>query len=124
MNFKFSFLDPFIAAVIGSLAIFLFARGLSQYRYVTNNRLFKVMLRYNFYIYLLHDPLNFFWINIADKYRQMTYSYGVILFYLSRTVGGCFIPIAIYKCYTVIKEKAKDLVFQEKNEEYKDSFNK
>ena len=54
----------------------------------------------------------------------MTYSYGVILFYLSRTVGGCFIPIAIYKCYTVIKEKAKDLVFQEKNEEYKDSFNK
>ena len=92
------------------LSIFFISFFISKFEIITENKIFKLVNKYSFEIYILGDPLNYLIIFLISKFN-LAYIYktlgGTLIILLTRTVGiGCITII-----FAKIIEKLKRLKY-------------
>lgn len=101
---QYNFLPLFLKTLFGCSATYFFAICLSKTRLI-NWSLYATLLKYNFSIYLFHDPLNYFVINAFSRWHWIETSptLAAISFVAMRTVIIC--AAAIFIAYVLEKLK-------------------
>lgn len=98
-----------IILILGFLVIFLLLSIIiSRIPYLVNNKLFKMVGKYAFGIYILADPLNYIVLNAITQLNLIsayTTNLGSILTIIIRTIGNMTLSILIVKFIDKLKEK-------------------
>lgn len=113
--FKYPFkaiLGLYYATLIFLGLYFLF-KYLCSYSYtkrLLNNRLSHFFFSNLMGIYLLHDPLNYVILYLSSSYHWLETSWGVCLFYFSRTIGLFILCAALSQFISIALSKWKNLM--------------
>ena len=96
INWKYNILNQFFAIIIGSFMTYILADILDRvFCNIDSKRVWRIIIRNLFYVYLLHDPLEYIVLRIFNHYQLLTYSWGCILYTLARTIIIFVITIII-----------------------------
>lgn len=84
---KYWILNVFFMNIVGALLTFLIADICGRvFRGFDSTKVFDILLRNSFSIYLIHDPINYIVLKIFFSYGFLKYKWGCVLYLLSRTI--------------------------------------
>ncbi len=104
--FKYPFKSIFglYYATLIFLGLYFFFKYLCYFNFtkrLLNSRLSIFFFSNLMGIYLLHDPLNYVILKLSSTYHWLEYSWGVCLFYFSRTIGLFIVCAALSQLISV-----------------------
>ena len=103
---KFKLLNTFFYIITGSFLIYLLADICNRkFKNISNNKIWKIVIRNLFFVYLFHDPLEYIILRIFMNSNIMRSAIGCIMYGLSRTVGVFIVCIIIGEFVSFIKKK-------------------
>lgn len=87
IHFKYWILNVFFMNMVGALLTILVADICAHiFHGFDSTKVFDILLRNCFYIYLIHDPINYIVLKIFFTYDFLKYKWGCIVYLLSRTI--------------------------------------
>lgn len=103
-------LNNFFVIACGSLWTFLLADILSRiFRKVSNKKIWKIVIRNLFYVYLLHDPMEYIVLRLFMGYNLLSSTTGCYLYTFTRTVIIFIISVIGGEIIRVLKKNANRL---------------
>lgn len=113
INKKFDILNPFFLILMGSFMTYLFADILDHYfNNISENRLWKIISRNLFYIYLFHDPLEYIVLRIFMNRNLLENAIGCVMYPTMRIVGVFVVSLLLGEIVTCMKRKIGYLLNQ------------
>lgn len=95
VNHKYGILNDFFVIVCGSAMTYFLSDILSRlFSKVSQYKIWRIIIRNLFYVYLLHDPLEYIVLRVFMGRQLLSGALGCIMYVLSRTViifGGAIV---------------------------------
>lgn len=110
INNKYWMLNGFFVIMIGSFLTYLLANLCNRLFHVSDKKLWNFVIRNLFYVYLLHDPLNYIVLRIFIGNDYLTSALGCYLYTFFRTVFIFLITLLAGECIGIIKKKGNLLI--------------
>lgn len=109
INYRhFEVLNPFFTIIVGSLLTYLLADIFDRmFPKAKNSRKWNFVINNLFYVYLLHDPLEYIVLRFFMHGEYLTSATGCILFVLFRTIVIFFVSLMMGECIGLLKKNAK-----------------
>lgn len=86
---------PMVLSIpLGSLTVYSLARLLAEYS-LQYQHWFQLLLRYNFYIYLFHDPFNYLALSVAIRWNLTASAVGIYSYQGFRIFGTVLLSLAL-----------------------------
>ncbi len=84
---RYGLLDSFFAVIIGSFFTYVLSSICSKlFRKTVKSKLWKIVIRNLFYVYLFHDPIEYIILRIFFNTNLLSTAIGCILYTFARTV--------------------------------------
>jgi len=111
LNKKYGILNSFFIVICGAFQTYLFADLCSRlFKNISSNKLWNILISDLFYVYLLHDPMEYIVLKIFMNNEYLNTSIGCILYTFSRTVVIFLISILFAEIIKYIKSKCLQLL--------------
>lgn len=106
INEKFDILSSFFVILIGSFMTYVMAAILDRlFANAYENKLWKIVTRNLFYVYIFHDPLEYIVLRIFFNSNLLKNSFGCIAYVIARTVVIFIISVLLGEIIEFIKKK-------------------
>ena len=106
LNIKYHLLQWHVAVFMGCAFTFAMAYLCDKmFKNVSNSKIWDLVTRNLFYVYIFHDPLNYLILRIFFSSGYLNYGGGCIMYLLSRTLFVIVISIILGECVRLIKNK-------------------
>lgn len=100
------FIREYILLLVGCAFTFAMAYLCDKmFKNVSNSKIWYLVTRNLFYVYIFHDPLNYLILRIFFSSDYLNYGGGCIMYLLSRTLFVIVISIILGECVRLIKNK-------------------
>ncbi len=107
LNFKYKFFNSFFEIFCGCVFVYLLAEICSfLFKKIANNSFWKLIIQNLFFVYLLHDPLEYLVLKIFMSHNWLTTSYGCYFYLFSRTILVFMVCLVL----GVLIEKLKKII--------------
>lgn len=104
LNYKYYILNPFFQIVCGSFLTYVIARLFSQlFKNFTTAKIWKIITRNLFNIYLFHDPLEYVILKIFMNNNYLISSFGCYMYVTLRIIGVIVVSILLGEFVRVTK---------------------
>lgn len=104
INKKYNILNSFFSILCGSFMIYLLSDLCTRlFKNFVKTKVWKILTRNLFYIYLFHDPLEYIVLRIFMNNTYLNSALGCILYATSRTLGIIVISIILGELIRCIK---------------------
>lgn len=107
INKKYDLLDSFFTIIIGSFFTYIIADLCDRFFYdkITKNRVWNLIIKNLFYVYLLHDPLEYVVLRIFISEGFLESSIGCYAYVFCRIVVIFFVTLIAGEIISIIKTK-------------------
>ena len=103
---KFDVPRGYFVSLVGCAFTFAMAYLCDKmFKNVSNSKIWDLVTRNLFYVYIFHDPLNYLILRIFFSSDYLNYGGGCIMYLLSRTLFVIVISIILGECVRLIKNK-------------------
>ncbi len=109
---KYHNLNNLFVVLVGSFLTLLIAYLCSKiFSNHSESKLFNIVTRNLFYVYIFHDPLNYVILKLFIPNNLISSNFGCIMYFVCRTLGVFIVSILMGEIITVIKKLFTALIF-------------
>ncbi len=105
LDVEFHVLNMFFIITVGTFLSYIVSDLLDRaFVNVSNNMIWKFIIRNLFYVYLFHDPMNYLILKLTFENGWLTSSFGCIAYIFLRTVGVFVVSLFLGELVGIIKK--------------------